>query len=174
MHIIIALITALATLLFVLERLGIDIGWINPWAWRRRRRWLKQLHVNPAFNLDSPMEAAALLLLATARIDGDLSTEEKNELRTIFKETFRQSDEDASALLVSSTYLFGSGEEVIARPGEVLSRSLEKFTEEQKTSTLKELKRIASTGSSPSVAQNNFVDVIERILQANFENENWR
>lgn len=168
-----ALITALATLLFVLEKLGIDIGWLNPWAWSRRRRWLQQLHINPAFNLDSPMEAAAILLLATARIDGDLSAEEKNELRTIFKETFKQSDEDASALLVSSTYLFASGEEVIARPGEVLNRSLDKFTEEQKKSTLRELDRIANIGSTPSAAQNRFIDAVRAILQADAEHESW-
>lgn len=46
MHILIALITAVATLLFALERVGVDIGWINPWAWtssptRRRRPRLK-------------------------------------------------------------------------------------------------------------------------------------
>jgi len=168
-----ALITALATLLLVLEKLGVDIGWFNPWAWSRRRRWLKQLHINPAFNLDSPMEAAALLLLATARVDGDLSAEEKNELRAIFRETFKQSDEDASALLVSSTYLFGSGEDVIARPGEVLSRSLQKFTEEQKASTLRELERVANTGSTPSVAQNKFIAAIKTILQPESENEKW-
>lgn len=174
MHILMALITGLATLLFVLERLGIDIGWINPWAWKRRRRWLKQLHINPAFNLNSPMEAAALLLLATARIDGDLSAEEKNELRTIFKETFKQSDEDASALLVSSTYLFGSGEEVIQRPDEVLQRSLQKFTEEQKSSTLVELERIANIGSAPSVAQHKFIDAIRNILQPKTQDEDWK
>ena len=174
MHIIMALITALATLLFVLEKLGVDIGWFNPWAWSRRRRWLKQLHINPAFNLDSPMEAAALLLLATGRIDGDLSAEEKNELRTIFRETFKQSDEDASALLVSSTYLFGSGEDVIARPGEVLNRSLQKFTEEQKASTLRELKRIANTGGSPSTAQEKYIDQIEDILETKNKVEEWK
>ena len=72
MHILIAFLTALASVLYAMDRLGVDIGWLNPWAWRRRRRWMKQLHTNPAFNLDSPLEAMALLLLATAKIEGVL------------------------------------------------------------------------------------------------------
>ena len=37
MHIIIGFLTALATLLYALDRLGVDLGWFNPWAWKRRR-----------------------------------------------------------------------------------------------------------------------------------------
>lgn len=173
MHILIAFLTALATLLFALERLGIDIGWVNPWAWSRRRRWIKQLHVNPAFNLDSPMEAAALLTLATARIEGDLSSEEKGELRHIFMETFSQTEEEVSALLVSSTYLLGSGEEVIDRPEEVLNRSLEKFTDDQKVTTIEILNRIANTGSPPSSTQNQYIRKVSAALRSNTDSENW-
>jgi len=173
MHVLLALVTALATILFVLEKLGIDVGWLNPWAWSRRRRWLKQLHVNPAFNLDSPMEAVALLLVATARIEGELSSEEKNELRRIFEETFKQSDEEVSSLLISSTYLFGSGEEVISRPESVLERSLGKFSQEQKESTLEVLNRIANIGSPPSAMQVKFIQAIERALLPDKQSENW-
>ncbi|NKB35222.1 MAG: TerB family tellurite resistance protein [Pseudomonadales bacterium] len=173
MHILIALLTAIATLLFALDRLGIDIGWVNPWAWGRRRRWLKQLHTNPAFNLDSPMEAVALLLVATARIEGDLSSDEKNELRAIFEETFKQSEKDISALLISSTYLLGSGEEVVRRPDEVLSRSLNKFSDEQKASAIEVLKRISNVGGPASESQKQFVSEIDSILHNQTEKESW-
>lgn len=131
MHVLIAFLTTLASVLFALERLGIDIGWINPWSWRRRRRWYKQYHANPAFSLQSPMEAIALLLAAVAKIDGDLSSEEKNELRQIYEEVFKQTPKEASALLVSSTFLLGSGNEVFSRPQDVLAPSLQNFSIEQ-------------------------------------------
>lgn len=174
MHILITLITLIGSVLFVLDRLGVDIGWLNPWAWKRRRRWIKQLHTNPAFNLDSPMEAAALLLLATARVNGDLSSEEKNTLIDIFKETFKQSDGDASALMVSSTYLFASGEEVLNRPHEVLARSLGKFTDEQKRSTLDLLERIANVGGPASPSQEKYIETVRVALFPDAAGEDWQ
>lgn len=173
MHLLIAFLTALVSVLFALDRLGVDIGWLNPWSWRRRRRWLKQLHTNPAFNLDSPMEAVSLLLVATARIDGDLSSEEKKELRVIFEDAFKQSPKDASALLQSSTYLLGSGEDVFNRPKDVLERSMEKFTQEQKASAIELLKRISSVGDAPSESQRDYIDKITDILLPAKKKEDW-
>ena len=173
MHVLIAFLTAVASILFALDRLGVDIGWLNPWAWRRRRRWQKQLHVNPAFNLDSPMETVALLLLATAKIDGDLSTEEKNELRRIFEESFHQSASDASSLLNSSAYLLGSGEEVFARPREVLARSLSRFSVEQRRSCLELMRRISGIGSPASEAQADFLQRVQDALTGEPPHGTW-
>ncbi len=164
MHLIIAFLTALAGLLYALERLGVDIGWLNPWAWARRRRWIKQLHTNPAFNVDQPMEAVALLLVATARIDGDLSTDEKNELKVIFRDEFKQPESDVSSLLSSSTFLLGSGEDVFNRPQEVLNRSLSKFSDAQKASTIELMTRVASVGSAPGQRQREFIQAVQAVF----------
>lgn len=174
MHILIAFMTALATLLFALDRFGVDIGWLNPWAWRRRRRWIKQLSANPAFNLDSPMECMALLLLATARIDGELSSEEKLELRRMFEESFHQTSSDSSSLLQASTYLLGDGMEVFARPEEILSRSLEKFSPEQKQSSIELLTRISEVGGPPSNAQSDYISRIEAVFYAQEPKPGWQ
>ena len=173
MHLIVAFITALASVLFALDRLGVDIGWLNPWAWRRRRRWLKQYHANPAFNLDSPMEAIALLLTATARIDGDISSEEKQTLKQIFQDTFNQTPKDAAALLVSSTYLLNQGDDVLNRPEEVLARSLSRFTEEQKRSAMELLVRIASVGGPASELQAEYIDRIGSALRPDTRQGAW-
>ena len=174
MHLIIAFLTALASVLYALERLGIDIGWFNPWSWKRRRRWLKQLHANPAFNLDSPMESLALLLVATAKIDGDLTSEEKQALKAMFEDTFNQSSEDASALLRSSSFLLGSGEAVFSKPQEVLARSQSKFSGEQKTSALDMLKRISEVGGPPSETQKDYIARIESLLVQPRQQEGWK
>ncbi|MEO1080344.1 MAG: TerB family tellurite resistance protein [Pseudomonadota bacterium] len=173
MHILIGLITAIATLLFALDRLGVDIGWLNPWAWQRRRRWVKQLSVNPAFNLESPLEAVALLLVATAKIDGDLSSEEKAELRKLLEGELKQTPENASALLRSSTYLLADGEAVIERPDQVLERSLQKFTADQKSSTLEMLGRISQVGSERSEAQRVFISKIAAVFEPERRSGDW-
>lgn len=174
MHILIGLLTAIATLLFALEKLGVDIGWLNPWAWKRRRRWIKQLSVNPAFNIDSPMEAAALLALATARIDGDLSSEEKTTLRSLFEHEFKQTPENASSLLRSSTYLLAGGEEVFSHPEKVLERSIDAFTAEQRSSTLDLMRQVSEVDGPCSPSQRAFISKVTSFLQVGNSSGEWR
>ncbi len=173
MHIIIAFITALASLLYALERLGVDIGWVNPWSWSRRRRWQQQVHANPAFSLKKSMEAMALLLAAVAKIDGDISSDEKNELRSTFERTFRLSPAESSALLGSSIFLLGSGDEVFSRPGKVLEPCIDSFTSEQRDSAVNLLRAIASVGGEPSVLQVEFINTVEDILFPPSNNSGW-
>lgn len=174
MHIVIAIITTLATLIYVMDRFGIDVGGLNPWAWSRRRRWRKQLAVNPAFNLKTPMEAMALLLLATARIDGDVSSQEKNELRQIFMDSFKQNSRDASSLLSSSTYLLGAGDEVFKRPQEVLAPSLEEFRQEQREDSMGLLERISEVGGPASDVQIAFIGSIRAAMFTETETKGWQ
>lgn len=44
MHIILSVLGAVITILILFNRLnanGIDIDWLNPFAWKRRRDWAK-------------------------------------------------------------------------------------------------------------------------------------
>ncbi len=173
MHIVIAFLTALASLLYALERLGVDIGWINPWSWSRRRRWQQQVHANPAFSLKNPMEAIALLLAAVAKIDGDISSDEKNELRSIFEQTFRQTPTEASALLGSSIFLLGAGDDVFSRPGKVLEPCIDSFTNEQRNSSIDLLNAIASIGGEPSELQVGFIDTVKSVLFPPANGSDW-
>lgn len=72
MHIL-AILGAIITILILMRRLddaGIDIGWLNPFLWRRRRKWRNQLEANPLFSIESPRDLAALLAVAVAKRDG--------------------------------------------------------------------------------------------------------
>lgn len=172
MHILITLITALASLLYALERLGIDIGWINPWAWKRKRKWLKQYHASPALSIEKPLEAAAILLVATAKIDGDLSAEEKAELLNIFENEFNLNNKQASDLFVSSTYLMNSGREVFERPRDVLAPSLKHFSAAQKNSVLELLNRVAEIGGEASEVQKDYIGQINSAMKPQ-QNDSW-
>jgi len=172
MHLLIAFITALASLLYALERLGIDVGWVNPWAWRRKRKWLKQYHASPALSIEQPLEAAAILLIATAKIDGDLSTEEKTALLNIFEHEFKLSYKQASDLFVASAYLLNSGREVYERPKDVLSPSLEHFSAAQKDSVLELLHKIAELGGGASEVQRDYISQITSAMKPQ-QKESW-
>ncbi|GGC05779.1 hypothetical protein GCM10011352_34970 [Marinobacterium zhoushanense] len=173
MHILIGILTTLVTLLYLLERLGVDLGWLNPWAWKRRRAWLKQSKGNPAYGLDKPIDAIALIATAAAKIDGDLSIEEKNKLKSIFRTTFNQSEKDATQLLVVSVHLLGSGEEIFQSPERVLKRSIEDFTDEQRNSSIDLLNKVINVGGSPSKLQEEFLGKVKKLMLSGGDKKTW-
>ena len=149
MHIVLAALGSIVTLLWLLHRLaemGIDLGGLNPWSWRRRRKWKHAYEANPVYSVDSPMEATALLVTATAKADGDMSLEEKREILRMFEEEFRLSKRQAAELLISSTHLLGKGDEVRENLAAVLAPSLDSFSSEQAESAVTLLNRIGAVG----------------------------
>ena len=119
------------------------------------------------------MDAIALLLAATAKVDGDISSEEKGELKKIFEDTFNQTPQEASALLVSSTYLLNHRDDILGRPEEVLARSLPKFTESQRSSSAELFTRISLVGGAASESQKELVEKIRAILIPENSRKNW-
>src|SRR5262245_60464009 len=91
MPIVLGLLTSIVTILWILYRLaemGVTLGGLNPWAWRRRRAWRKQYEADPLFTLTEPLEVTALLAAATAKADGDMSAAERRALLAEFERTF--------------------------------------------------------------------------------------
>ncbi|MDX1570022.1 MAG: TerB family tellurite resistance protein [Xanthomonadales bacterium] len=168
MHVVIGLLGSIISLLWVLHRLaemGIDLGGLNPWLWRRRRNWRKKYEANPVYGLTSPMEATALLMTAVAKADGDMSAEEKAGILALFRNEFHRSDEEAASLLNSSTFLLGPGDEVRDNLQNVLSPSLERFTPEQAESAVELLQRVAEIGGGPSPSQRALVEAASGLLR---------
>src|SRR5687767_6280000 len=61
--------------------LGISLSDLNPLLRNRRMRWLDQHNTNPLYNIKSPLEMTALLLVAVAKNnDGEIATAEKQAL----------------------------------------------------------------------------------------------
>ncbi len=173
MHILIGLLTAIATLLYALERLGVDIGWLNPWAWKRRRAWQKQYTGDPAFGLDKPIEAISLLATAAAKIDGDIAIEEKTRLKTTFQKTFNISEKEAAQLLGASNYLLRDGAMVCDHPDKVMHRSKDKMSAEQIESALTMLAKVIQVGSGPSTLQTEFFAKVKQTLQPDTDSQGW-
>lgn len=167
MHLIIGFLGSVVTILYLLHRLaemGIDLGGLNPFLWRRRRKWTKLYHANPIFQIDNPMESTALLLTAVAKADGELSIEEKKKLLALFEQEFELSANDASGLLNASGHLLGRGDEVRENMQAVLEPSIEHFTTSQLKTTLGMLKEVAEADGPASEIQQNLVDQATMIL----------
>jgi hypothetical protein len=71
---LLALLGSVVTILILLYRLaalGISLGGLNPFAWRRRRAWRQRYDAKPVFSLEDPREIAGILATSVAKIDGD-------------------------------------------------------------------------------------------------------
>lgn len=164
MHYLIALITALAGLIWALNYAGIDISSFNPFHWRRRRRWQQQLGTKAMHTLKRPLEAAALLIVAIVKTEGDISREQKRAILDIFTGEFKQTSSDAADLFGASVFMLNDTMDVRAEVPHILAPSREQFTREQAESLVRQLKKASSLEGEASEVQRGIIAEVERIL----------
>jgi len=167
MHIILGALGTIVTILWLLHRLaqmGIDLGGLNPFLWRRRTKWKKHHDANPIYKITSPLEATGLLVTAVAKIDGDMSSEEKIEILKMFSEEFHLSTDEATGLLVSSSHILGKGDDVKDHLKKVLAPSLANFTEEQAVSSIELIERISKVSHDRSELKERLIENIKKEL----------
>ncbi|UJF17264.1 TerB family tellurite resistance protein [Vibrio sp. SS-MA-C1-2] len=172
MHIILGILGVVVTILVLLNRLqegGIDIGWLNPFSWNRRRKFRQQYELPSYYSLDSPMDVAALFMLSIAKADGDITKEQKNELLELFQTEFKLSFEESKSLLASSSHILGNGAEVKSNPKSVIAKSFESFTPEQSESTKQLLTHVANIEGQPSSEQQKLLKSIISVLPSSNE-----
>lgn len=167
MHIILGILGTLVTILVLVNRLsenGMDIGWLNPFSWHRRRKYRLHHDLNPAFKLPSPLDSTALLLVSIAKADGDISKEQKAVLLALFEDKFHLSSAEAGELLRASVFLFGDGSEILANPQRILDSSLPNFSPEQLESMQDLMQSVANAEHEPSTAQQQIIKSVSGVL----------
>ena len=172
MHIILGILGTIVTILVLIKRLsdaGIDITWLNPFTWHRRRTWSNNYQGNPIFSLNDPLEVAALLATTVAKIDGEISREEKEILLSLFQKEFNKSEKESSDLLMSSIYLFGDGDEAVSKPEAILKFSIDEFTEDQASSLIKLLETISTIDKTNQPSKDKYVQRIISVFNSHFK-----
>lgn len=172
MHIILAALGAIVTILVLVKRLsdaGINLSSLNPLAWRRRRNWQKKYDGNPIFSLKEPLEVAALLATSLAKIDGEVSREEKAILLSLFQSEFGKSEKEASDLLMSSVYLFGDGEDALNKPEKILQSSLEQFSKQQARSVVELLAAIVKIDAANQPEKEQYLARVRSVFDTQFK-----
>jgi hypothetical protein len=168
MPILLGMLTSVVTILWILYRLaemGITLGGLNPWAWRRRRAWRQKYEADPLFSLVEPLDVTALLAVATAKADGDMSAAERQALLAEFEKTFAMNARKASELLTASVHLLGDGAALRDKLEELLARCGERFSDAQRESALELLDRVAGAGGRASAQQLELVARVRAALQ---------
>ncbi len=174
MHILLALLGSIVSIMVLLNRLadaGIDLRGLNPFLGKRRRQWKKMYEGNPIFKINDPMEVTAMLLLAVARVGGDISSEEKRKIRELYEKEFNLSKRDAAGLMISSAYILQDGTELKSNLNKIIAPSLGRYTQSQVESTLSMLRTIASLDGDMNEMQKEFIDSIQTEFSSKFAPE---
>ena len=164
MHILLGLLSAIVTVLYILDRLGVDIGWYNPWSWRRRRSWRSKYSGDPIYSVDDPIHAAAIFVTGMAKLEGDLSLEEKQAIRSLFARRFSMNEKDATGLLGSAAHLLGPPQVIDTQLDGLATKLRDSFSSEQVRSILEMMESIAAVGGGPSPAQQEYLARIQTLL----------
>ncbi|MDH3747795.1 MAG: TerB family tellurite resistance protein [Gammaproteobacteria bacterium] len=156
MHVILGLLGTIVTILYLLHRLaemGIDLAGLNPFYWRRRRAWQKQYEGDPIYAVEDPTELAAIVIAAVAKIEGDITAEQKRMLLSEFANRFSLSDREASHLLGSTTHLLGQPQIIENQLDGLFERHKDVFSAEQAESLATMMQKVAAAEGTPSAAQ---------------------
>ena len=120
------------------------------------------------------MDLTALLMVAVAKSDGDMSAEEKREILALFQSEFHLSKRNASDLMVASVFLLKDGAELRSNLPSVVAPSLEQFTKEQAESALKLVNAVATIERQTSEIKQELVKNIERCMAPGLsEKQKW-
>ena len=163
MHIIVGILTAVAGLIWALYRLqnsGVDLNSFNPFYWARRRNWEKQLGTKPIHRLESPMEAAALLVVGMAGLDGEFTREQRNEIINLFVSEFGVSSQAAGEYFSVSSHMLKDIMDISAEVRHILSPSKSAYKSHHVESLLSML---ATVSTSEGPATNEQVVLLETI-----------
>jgi uncharacterized tellurite resistance protein B-like protein len=166
---IIAAITALAGLLWALnslQRSGFQFSSLNPFLAYRRWQWRKTYGGRPIYKLDRPMDVAAVLLLGIAKADGDITSDQKRELQSLFQSEFELSRDQAADLLLASSHLIRDEIYIVDHLDKILERSAERFEASAIGSLLGMMRKIALLDGSINGEQQKLIDATEHYFAA--------
>lgn len=168
MHIILGALGSIVTILILFNRLsnvGIDIGWLDPFKWNRRRKWRQAYHADPVFYIEDPMKSTAFLMYTMSKCSGDISREEKAIILGIFKDVFKLTDREATDLLSTCSYYVKDEDVIKNNILKFLRPSLDNFAEEQKQSAYSLIEKVAFCEGQPNEKQSELLNQIKKAFK---------
>ena len=163
MHVIIGLLGSIVSILYLLDRLGIDLGGLNPFYWRRRRAWAAKYDGDPIYSVEDPMHVAALLIVGAVKLDGDISSEEKKVVLDQFEAKFSLDARAASELLGSAAHLVGAPQVIDKQLNGVAKKNKDRFSADQAKSMIRMMVDVASADGDLSAKQREYIASIRSL-----------
>jgi len=177
MHIVLAFLSSVAGLIWAvstLQRSGFHPDMFNPFLWLRRSRWRKQYSIPPLYRLEEPMDVAAVLILGTAKCEGEISAEQKRAIQAIFEQYFKLDGDAAADLLLASAHLIRDEIYLVDNLDRIIDCSSRQFTPEQATSLLSLITRVGTLESPLNEEQRKLITATEKYFERLFaKRQSW-
>jgi hypothetical protein len=164
MHVILGILGGLVTMFYLLDRLGIDIGGLNPFHWYRRRAFAKKYAADPIYSVEDPLHIASLLVIGAAKLDGDITAEQKKVAQEQFISNFKMSAREAAELFGSAAHLLAGPQLLEEQMTKFAERSAGRFSREQAESMLDMMTTVAQAGGEASATQREFIEKSRRLF----------
>ncbi len=166
MHVVLGALTAIISILYILDRLGIDVGWWSPFHWRRRRAFAKRFGADPIYSVEDPIHLASLFVIGVAKLEGDLTAEQKQVAQEQFESSFRMEPREASELFGSAAHLLAAPQLIETQLNNLAEKNSGRFSGDQADSLLQMMTAVASAGGAPSATQQAFLDKARGLFPA--------
>lgn len=160
MHVLLGILGSIVTILYMLDRLGIDLGGLNPFYWFRRRAFSRKYGSDPIYSIEDPVHVAALLVIGAAKLDGDVTAEQKQAAQDQFESEFSIDDREASQLFGSAAHLLAAPQLIETQLQKLAERHKDAFSPDQATSLMQMMVKVASANGSVSTSQQEFIDSV--------------
>jgi len=167
MHIIIAVITAIAGLIWALnslQRAGFDLNSLNPFYWARRKRW-EEKQINPLYAVETAREMAALLMFAVLRQSGDPTEEQKSFLLKLYQDALKFNEKESADMYQVSSHLLSTDPNYMHKVGEIIAPSAAVITDSQINSIPSLINKVATHANTPNDVQLKFMSDVEEIFR---------
>lgn len=158
MHIVIGLLGSLVTILYLLDRLGIDIGGLNPFYWYRRRAFAKKYGSDPIYSIEDPIHVAALLVIGAAKLDGDLTAEQKRVAQEQFESEFSIDSQEASTLFGSAAHLLAAPQLINTQLTKLAQANENRFSPDQARSLVEMMNEVAAADGDLTAPQKELIE----------------
>lgn len=177
MHIIIAVISAAAGLIWALHSLqnaGVDLNAFNPFTWMRRRQWEKKLGTKPMHALTESMDVAALLVVAMAKEHGDITRDTKHDILNMFESEFGISRSRAIEMFSASAYMISDAMDMSNEVRHVLNPSKDQFQPSHIEKLMAMLTKVAKIEGEPTEGQRKLLQAVQQEFSSKDEPpKNW-
>lgn len=160
MHIVLGLLGSIVTILFLLDRLGIDLGGLNPFYWHRRRAFIKKYGSDPIFSIEEPIHVAALMVIGAAKLDGDLTVDQKRTAQEQFVSEFSIDSREASQLFGSAAHLLAAPQLIETQLQKLAARNRDRFSADQARSVVEMMTKVAAADGALSEVQRSFIEAV--------------
>jgi len=160
MHVLLGILTAIVSILYALDRLGINLGGLNPFHWYRRRAFAKKYGSDPIYSIEDPIHVAALLVIGAAKLDGDVTAEQKQMAQDQFESEFSIDTREATQLFGSAAHLLAAPQLIGTQLEKLADRHKDAFSPDQATSLMQMMVKVVSANGSVSADQQEFIDSI--------------